>query len=86
MFSRKIVGWDLAENMRSVLIINALNKAIAGRNLAKGLIIHSDGGGQYASEDFRNLLKKHEFCQSMTRKDNPSDNAMGESDRRWFVQ
>jgi putative transposase len=79
MFSRKIVGWDLAENMRSVLIINALNKAIARRNLPKGLIIHSDGGGQYASEDFRNLLKKHEFCQSMTRKDNHYDNAMGES-------
>jgi putative transposase len=79
MFSRKIVGWDLADNMRSILIINALNKAIDRRNLPKGLIIHSDGGGQYASEDFRNLLKKHEFCQSMTRKDNHYDNAMGES-------
>lgn len=79
MFSRKLVGWDLADNMRSTLIINALNKAIYRRNLPKGLIIHSDGGGQYASEDFRNLLKKHEFCQSMTRKDNHYDNAMGES-------
>lgn len=79
MFSRKIVGWDLARNMRSVLIINALNKAIERRNLEKGLIIHSDGGGQYASEDFRKLLKKHKFVQSMTRKDNHYDNAMGES-------
>ena len=58
IFSRKIVGWDLAENMRSVLIINALNKAITRRNLPKGLIIHSDGGWQYALKDFRNLLKK----------------------------
>jgi putative transposase len=79
MFSRKIVGWDLADNMRSSLIINALNKSIERRNLSNGLIIHSDGGGQYASEDFRNLLRKHQFKQSMTRKDNHYDNAMGES-------
>lgn len=82
MFSRKIVGWDLAGNMRSSLIINALNKAIKQRKLPKGLIVHSDGGGQYASDDFRNLLKKYDFLQSMTRKDNHYDNAMGESDRR----
>lgn len=79
MFSHKIVGWDLAENMRSILIINALNKAIERRNLPKALIVHSDGGGQYASEDFRNLLKIYEFSQSMTRKNNHYDNAMGES-------
>jgi transposase InsO family protein len=79
MFSHKIVGWDLADNMRSCLIINALNKAIERRNLSTGLIVHSDGGGQYASEEFRDLLKKHEFEQSMTRKNNHYDNAMGES-------
>lgn len=79
MFSHKIVGWDLAENMRSILIINALNKAIERRNLPKALIVHSDGGGQYASEDFRNLLKIYEFSQSMTRKNNHYNNAMGES-------
>lgn len=78
-FSHKIVGWELADNMRSSLIINALQKAIDQRNLLNGLIIHSDGGGQYASEDFRNLLKKYEFAQSMTRKNNHYDNAMGES-------
>jgi putative transposase len=79
MFSHKIVGWDLADNMRSSLIINALSKAIERRSLGSGLIIHSDGGGQYASQDFRKLLKKYEFAQSMTRKDNHYDNAMGES-------
>lgn len=79
MFSHKIVGWDLADNMRSTLIINALKKAIERRDLQKNLIVHSDGGGQYASDDFRDLLKKHEFSQSMTRKNNHYDNAMGES-------
>lgn len=79
MFSHKIVGWDLADYMRSALIINALNKPIERRNLPKGLIVHSFGGGQYASDYFRSLLKKHDFIQSMTRKDNHCDNAMGES-------
>jgi transposase InsO family protein len=46
------------------------------------LIVYSDGGGQYASDDFRSVLKKHDFIQSMTRKDNHYNNAMGESDRR----
>ncbi|HNM27247.1 MAG TPA: IS3 family transposase [Saprospiraceae bacterium] len=79
MFSRKIVGWDLADNMRSSLIINALNKAVDRRSLPKNLIIHSDGGGQYASQDFRKLVATHGFLQSMTRKDNHYDNAMAES-------
>ena len=79
MFSRKIVGWELADNMRSELVIKALNKAIARRKLPEKLIIHSDGGGQYASEDFRKLVAKQHFVQSMTRKDNHYDNAMAES-------
>jgi transposase InsO family protein len=48
MFSRKKVGWNLADNMRSLLIINTLEKDIERRNLEKGLIIHSDGGEKYA--------------------------------------
>lgn len=70
MYSRNMVGWDLANHMRSELVINALKKAIDCRKLSQGLIIHSDGGGQYASEEFRTLLKKHDFQQSMTRKGN----------------
>ena len=79
MKSRKIVGWELADNMRSQLVISALQKAIDRRELIIGLIIHSDGGGQYASKEFRDLLQKHKFKQSMTRRDNHYDNAMGES-------
>ncbi len=44
MFSRKIVGWNLADNMRSSILISALNQSINQRMLPKGLIIHSDGG------------------------------------------
>lgn len=79
MYSRVIVGWELANHMRSILVENALKKAINRKTLPKGLLVHSDGGGQYASATFRNLLRQHEFLQSMTRKDNHYDNAMGES-------
>jgi putative transposase len=79
MFSRVIVGWELADHMRSSLVENALKKAIDRKPLSKGLIVHSDGGGQFASDSFRSLLKRHEFLQSMTRKDSHYDNAMGES-------
>ncbi len=79
IFSRKIVGWELSDNMRSSLVIKALRRAIERRDLPRQLIVHSDGGGQYASEEFRKLLLQHGFRQSMSRKDNHYDNAMAES-------
>lgn len=79
MFTRTIVGWELKDHMRTSLVVNALNKAIKRRKLPKGLIIHSDGGKQYSATAFREVLKKYEFEQSMTRKNNHYDNAMAES-------
>ncbi len=79
MFSRVVVGWELADHMRSILVENALKKAINHKKLPKGLLVHSDGGSQYACGSFRNLIQQHQFLQSMTRKDNHYDNAMGES-------
>lgn len=79
MFSRVIVGWELADHMRSILVENALKKAIHRKKLSKEMLVHSDGGAQYASHAFRNILSQQGFLQSMTRKDNHYDNAMGES-------
>lgn len=79
MYTRVILGWELMENMPSTLVVNALQKAIDRRKLPKGMIVHTDGGTQYASQHFRKLLSAHHFEQSMTRKDNHYDNAMGES-------
>lgn len=79
MFSRVIVGWELADHMRSILVENALKKGIHRKKFSKGMLVHSDGGAQYASQSFRNLLSQQGFLQSMTRKDNHYDNAMGES-------
>lgn len=79
MYTRQIVGWELAMNMRSSVVINALKKALGLRKYAKGLIVHSDGGGQYDADDYRELLNVWKFLSSMTRKDNHYDNAMAES-------
>ena len=77
--SRKIVGWELMDTMTTDLVIKSLQKAIDRRALPKGLIVHSDAGGQYAAHRFRQLLAAHDFLSSMTRKDNHYDNAMAES-------
>lgn len=79
LFSRKIVGWRVDEHMQDSLVILPMHQLIRLRQPEKGFIVHSDGGGQYGSNDFRELLKLHEFRQSMTRKDNHYDNAFIES-------
>jgi len=57
----------------------ALHRAIQRRRPEAGLIIHSDRGVQYACNDFRKILDKHSFIQSMSRKGNCWDNAVAES-------
>ncbi len=79
LFSRQIVGWDLSSSLESTSVIKALNKAIIRRRPPEGLMIHSDRGVQYASKDFKSILTKHGFIQSMSRKGNCWDNAVAES-------
>ncbi len=61
--------------MPAELACAALRMAIAQRNPAPGLIVHSDRGSQYASEAHRALLERHGLCASMSRKGNCWDNA-----------
>lgn len=79
LFSRVVVGWDLSASLERASAIRALNKAILRRRPGRGLMVHSDRGVQYASGDFRAVLKKHGFVQSMSRKGNCWDNAVAES-------
>ncbi len=71
LYSRKIIGWHLDDNMKEELIIAAFKKALGKRTVTKGLIIHSDRGGQYAGTQFRKLLDGYKLQQSMSRADNP---------------
>ena len=79
LFSRKILGWQIASSMTAELVIEALKKAILRDHLPAGLIVHSDRGGQYVDAELRNLLHQHGFEQSMTRADETYDNAYAES-------
>jgi transposase InsO family protein len=79
LISRKIVGWQLLDNLKEQLVIDALQKAIRKRRNVLGLIVHSDRGGQYGSKLYRGILQTHEINQSMSDADNPYDNAFMES-------
>jgi len=78
LHSRKIIGWATSDSMPASLVCEALQMAIDLRKPNKGLIVHSDRGSQYASHLHRDLLKKHGFIQSMSRKGNCWDNAVME--------
>ena len=79
LFSRKIIGWHLDDNMQEGLIIAAFKKALGVRKISKELIVHSDRGGQYAGTVFRKMIDDNKAPQSMSRADNPYDNAFMES-------
>jgi transposase InsO family protein len=68
LFSRKVVGWSMANHMRTSPVNDAMQMAIWQRKPPKGLIWHTDRGSQYASKEHRALLKTHKIEQSMSRK------------------
>jgi transposase InsO family protein len=79
LYSRKVVGWSMAANMKAELVNNALLMAIWKRKPGKGLIWHTDRGSQYASGSHLRIIKQHGIIQSMSRKGNCWDNAVAES-------
>ncbi|MDP6677011.1 MAG: IS3 family transposase [Pirellulales bacterium] len=79
LFSRRIVGWAMSENIDSELVQSAMKMALLYRNPDKGLIHHSDRGVQYAAQDFQDLLDDNKVVCSMSRKGNCWDNACVES-------
>jgi len=79
LYSRKIIGWSMDRRITRRLAIDALEMAVKRRTPPKGLLHHSDRGSQYASDDFRKLLKKNGMICSMSRKGDCWDNAPMES-------
>lgn len=79
LFSRRIVGWAMAEHMLTSLVEDALTMALACRQPTDGLLHHSDRGSQYASQAYRDRLKAAGIQASMSRKGNCYDNAVHES-------
>ena len=79
LFSRQVVGWAMSDRLTSGFVVRALSQAIGRRHPASRCIFHSDRGIQYASTDFRDILRAYGFIQSMSRKGNCYDNAVAES-------
>jgi len=75
LFSRQIVGWAIADHMRTALCVKALQMAFWRRKPAPGLLHRSDRGSQYASHEYREHLSVMKMKQSMSRKGNCWDNS-----------
>jgi putative transposase len=79
LYSRRVVGWSMAENLESRLVVDALELAVQRQLLEEELLAHSDRGSQYASEHYQRLLEKHGITCSMSRRGDCWDNAPMES-------
>ena len=77
--TRKVVGWSMSSRMTADLAVDAFRMALFRQRWKAPQLVHSDRGSQYASELFRDELKKHGCTQSMSRKGNCWDNAVAES-------
>ena len=79
VFSRHVVGWAVSQRIDEALTLKAWRRAIALRCPPRGVIHHTDRGGQYCGKDYRKALKAAGATASMSRKGDCWDNAMAES-------
>lgn len=79
LFNREVIGWTIADNMKTKILIDAFDKAVRNNRPPDGVIFHSDRGSQYASNEFRKKLEDNNFVQSMSKKGDCYDNAVAES-------
>ena len=81
VFSRMIVGWQLAANMRTTLVLDALRMALGLREPGADfqLVAHTDAGSQYTAADYTQVLDDHEVLRSIGSVGDAYDNALAES-------
>jgi transposase InsO family protein len=77
--SRRLVGWAIADHMRTELVIDALHAAQRTRGSLAGVIFHSDHGAQYSARAFTDACREAGVIQSMGAVGNSADNAAAES-------
>lgn len=78
-YSRKLVGWAIADHMRTDLVADALHAAAQARNGLTGAVFHSDHGSQYTSKEFADLCARFGVIQSMGKVGTSADNSLAES-------
>jgi putative transposase len=79
LYTRRVVGWAMAEHLRHELTLAALDMAIVRQRPVPGLVHHADRGVQYAAHGYRARLRHHGMVCSMSRKGDCWDNAPMES-------
>lgn len=79
LYNREVISYTLSKSNNEKMVIDTLKQAIGDRKDLTGLIMHSDQGILYQAHDFRDMLKKHNIRQSMSRRGNCHDNAVAES-------
>ena len=79
LYSGKVVGWSMHSRMQTSLAFNALLMAAWRRKPTGKVIIYSDQGSQFRSQEWREFLRDHNLEASMSRRGNCYDNAVAES-------
>lgn len=77
--SRRIIGWWMQRTMHTDLVLQALLSAVCQRRPERAVIVHSDQGAQYASDDWIRFCDEHNLVRSMSGRGNAYDNAAMES-------
>ena len=77
--SRRLLGYSMADHMRTELVLDALGMAIAARDGVAGVIAHADRGSQYTSNDYLDFCQTHQLRPSVGRVATCFDNAVAES-------
>ena len=78
-YSKKIIAWDISQRMTTDLVIRTLKKAIRVRGTSRGLLLHSDQGSQYTSQEYNQFLERYKIKHSYSCKGYPYHNASLES-------
>ena len=79
LYARKIVGWSMKPTLARELVLDALLMAVCRRRPSDTVLVHSDQGAQYGSDDWRRFLRANNLVPSMSRRGNCWDNAVAES-------
>jgi len=79
LHSRAVVGWSMGPRMQTSLVLDALMMAVWRRRPKASVIIHSDQGSQFGSDEFNRWCKDNQLSPSMSRRGNCWDNAVAES-------
>jgi putative transposase len=79
LFSRKVIGWSMKSTLGKEIVLDAILMAVWRRKPTKPVIIHSDQGSQYSSDEWKRFCAQHQLEASMSRRGNCYDNAVAES-------